>query len=1341
MNGVVPLPLDQIGPQLPKPRRQRYTPLRLGIVNIWQYDYQEWWLEGGNLLLRGDNAVGKTKVIELTLPFLFDAQLHPNRLDPFGQREGRSMHWNLLEGGGLGQNQREGYAWIEFGRLDGEGRDHFVTIGAWIRASSVTTKVDPAYFVTAKRVGQDLFFPKAGEPTIGKEGLRRQVGEIYTTRREYQHAVDQALFGLGLERFREMIDLLLQLRQPKLSATLRPSKLTTILVDSLPPVDEDQIATLADQYEQLEQYEARIDELEKNEKAVDSYLRTYRTFVRRHVKLAADELRNANHVVEDEAKRLDALSRSLESAHSARRELENEQARAREAKDAVSGRLEAVRQAPEMTTVYHLEQAHSEAQKTVEALKEAEAALDLINEDVESAVAELARIEHDLRPAQDQLSHVQRAAEKAAASADLAALHGNLVSSLLNNPDGTIKKLRAVAHAKRDQADELKALVEQIPPLEASLSTVREQINEQDALTETARKAYAAAEAAVQQAGEDHLVAIQAWQVGLCELALEAGEATTLQEQALDLEADPQTLLEVPRLRAAAALEEAVGASVAAIRQLESQIDELEYQIKTLEQSAEIAPSIPTVRTADRRARSGAPFYRCVDFAPSLSADQAALLEAGLEASGILDAWVWPDGQIDSEVIDTSVLTGPPRANALVEHLQPIGGAVEAAVIERLLRSVGNSADADSFVAIDGSWRLGALQGRAYKVSAEFVGASAREEARQRKLRELGNSRETFSAELQGRQETLSRLRHRQERLAAETASYPSRTTYLQASREAEKVSIQLDLASGQLRQLREHEGRISSHLHEVLTGLSGRAAELSLTGFVDRLPELLVAIREYDEQITTLWMAASSVMNLGKTAERAEQDLQVRRQRLDKESEKVERRRRDHARARSLAEELERSAEGQAALDALRRVEALKAELRVIEDGIEERSRKIAEAGDALGEARGRLAELREKHAASSDRRTRAAEAIAELARRGTIDIALNTQIVIDGEWSMSRALDLARHQIEPGLQNELTHAEAINNAQNNLMSAFADLNSTLHEYAPALDWHGNIPQTTAIYNQAPVDIRTLRKRLLDEIDAQRRLLTEKEKDIFEHFLMADLANHLRERILRARRQVLDINDNLRAHPTNSGMTLSLRLSEQVEGSSEKLALEYLMKDPGLLRDHERELLREFFQARIAAARVQEGNQTWREHLTEALDYRRWHKLSIYQHVDGKTTPFNDARYATGSGGEKSVSIHQPLFAAAATYYDSATTGWAPRLIVLDEAFAGIDFPTRGRCLEMAELFDLDLVMTSYEEMGTHEEVSALAIYQMVRDPSRRGVYCERWIWNGHQLRLAEGA
>ena len=517
MSRVVALPLGEIDPSLPEPARERFVPLRLGIANVWQYDYQEWWLEGGNLLLRGDNTVGKTKVIELTLPFLLDAQMHPNRLDPFGQREGRSMHWNLLEGGDLGQQQREGFTWLEFGRVDAEGNELFVTIGAWLRASSVSSKVEPAYFVTDKRVGRDLFFPRAGEPTIGREGLKRQVGEncVYPNRRDYQHAVDQALFGLGLERYREMVDLLLQLRQPKLSATLKPSKLTAILADSLPPVDEDQIASLADQYEQLEEYQARIDQLERNERGVDSYLRSYRTYVRRQVRLAAEELRNANHVVEDEAKRLDAEGKAMERAERACEQLESEQARERQEKDAASARLGVARQAPEMKTVHQLDQARSEAVRNREAVEEAEARVGMVRGDVERTAADLTQAQAELKPAQDQMDRTQRSVEKLSEAADLEDLHQQTTASLLGNPDATLKKLRALAAAKRDQVTEFKALMDQIPPLEASLATVTEQVSDQDAMVDQAQEASQAANRAAQEAAEMHLQAIQVWQSGL----------------------------------------------------------------------------------------------------------------------------------------------------------------------------------------------------------------------------------------------------------------------------------------------------------------------------------------------------------------------------------------------------------------------------------------------------------------------------------------------------------------------------------------------------------------------------------------------------------------------------------------------------------------------------------------------------------------------------------------------------------------------------------------------------------------------------------------------------------
>src|SRR5262249_24602375 len=57
-------------PALPTPTRQRWQPLRLGLVELYHYDSEEFWFRDGHLLLRGNNGTGKSKVLSLTLPFL-----------------------------------------------------------------------------------------------------------------------------------------------------------------------------------------------------------------------------------------------------------------------------------------------------------------------------------------------------------------------------------------------------------------------------------------------------------------------------------------------------------------------------------------------------------------------------------------------------------------------------------------------------------------------------------------------------------------------------------------------------------------------------------------------------------------------------------------------------------------------------------------------------------------------------------------------------------------------------------------------------------------------------------------------------------------------------------------------------------------------------------------------------------------------------------------------------------------------------------------------------------------------------------------------------------------------
>ena len=75
---------------------------------------------------------------------------------------------------------------------------------------------------------------------------------------------------------------------------------------------------------------------------------------------------------------------------------------------------------------------------------------------------------------------------------------------------------------------------------------------------------------------------------------------------------------------------------------------------------------------------------------------------------------------------------------------------------------------------------------------------------------------------------------------------------------------------------------------------------------------------------------------------------------------------------------------------------------------------------------------------------------------------------------------------------------------------------------------------------------------------------------------------------------------------------------------------------------------------------------------------------------------------YGTGSGGEKALMLTLPRFAAASAHYNSAPIA-GPRLIMLDEAFAGIDVENRAQSMAVLQAFDLDFLMTSENDRGCY--------------------------------------
>ena len=102
----------------------RWQANKIGLVNFWYYDEQEFSFAKGRMLLRGSNGSGKSVTMQSVVPLLLDGNMSPERLDPFGTKD-RKMSNYLLEDDDE-KEERTGYLYLEFRRKES---DTYITIG------------------------------------------------------------------------------------------------------------------------------------------------------------------------------------------------------------------------------------------------------------------------------------------------------------------------------------------------------------------------------------------------------------------------------------------------------------------------------------------------------------------------------------------------------------------------------------------------------------------------------------------------------------------------------------------------------------------------------------------------------------------------------------------------------------------------------------------------------------------------------------------------------------------------------------------------------------------------------------------------------------------------------------------------------------------------------------------------------------------------------------------------------------------------------------------------------------------------------------------------------------
>ena len=1382
---------------LPQPGRTRWQPLRLGLVELFRYDSEEFWFRDGHLLLRGNNGTGKSKVLSLTLPLLLDANLRSSRVEPDGD-PGKKMAWNLLLGDAY--ERRTGYSWIEFGRLGDDGQPLFLTLGLGLHAVAARShQVESWYFLAegqgsgAPRIGGGLWLLSAQRQVLSRERLRETMatfgqpgapaghGQVFENAQAYRRAVDERLFQLGARRYDALLDTLIQLRQPQLSRRPDERALSAALTESLPPLPSELLADVAEALTQLEELRQALERTQRLHQAVQSFDQRWRIYAgmasRRQARVlrqAQTEFDKASHTRSQSQAAL-AAAQAQENATQTRRD---------SASIMLAGartRLETLLADPLNGDANRLQQASAHARQRDQELVAATADSLAAGQQAQRETSLL----QSAQARQDQAVESWLQARHAAVPLALATgLDAALAEHSFNHADAQAlasapaaahtqaqQQLRALPARRRDDLLLVRRRLLAHDQAMAHWQPLQQALAERKADTEDAAATLTLAEDQAQQQAEAHL---QAWSThldGLQELQLDATPLLQTLEAWV-----PRALGEHPARQAllaaqTAALQGQAEERAALARQrseLEAEDQRLSEESHTLRAGVDAGPPAPPWRHVDtRRGRAGAPLWQLVDFVPgSLTAQQQAGLEAALAGAGLLDAWVTADGRLlqgaDGQPWrDTSWLARPQRPPAnLSLWLRPEVGAasgVPATAVQSLLACVACAADdtpdAEAWVCPDGRFRLAGLSGAAPVSQARHIGHAARLAARQQRLAEISQRQSAIAAERGTLQAQAQWLDQRAARTHAEWQAAPSDTA-LRRAHDAVNASLR-GLTQARQREA-EAQGRCTlaeQAVRSAHNNLLHDAADLRLP----TLPAELDVVEQALHRCTdALHQLAATVLELRVAlpalAQQMERQTQAQAQLQQRQAQQAERALlAEQARAHAAALEAALGPQVETLQRQIDRARGLVARL----EGSERRQGEALRlATEARAAAQQRSSTAQQHLDACTAARSSEVERLRQFAATGLLASGLAgldaAQDLPDASlpWTIDPALTLAR-RVEHLLATLDDGDERWKRTQQQVTEDLQDLQralSALGEQASATpnDFGFVVHIQWQQRAERPDSLAAL---LQAELLARQELLSAREREVLENHLQAEIASQIQTLMRAASQQVGAINTELQRRPTSTGVRFRLQWQALPEGQGAPAGLHAARER--LLQTHaelwtasDRRAFGALLQQRIQDERQRgdsgdggyggksgEGSGLI-DQLSRALDYRQWHQFRVERWQDGQWRKLS----GPASSGERALGLTVPLFAAVATFYGGSPM--APRLMLLDEAFAGIDDAARAHCMALVREFDLDFVITSEREWGCYAELPGVAICQLQRREGIDAVHVSRWTWDGRARR-----
>lgn len=1344
----------------------RWQASKIGLVNFWYYDEQEFSFVKGRMLLRGSNGSGKSVTMQSVVPLLLDGNMSPERLDPFGSRD-RKMSSYLLEEDDE-REERTGYLYLEFKRQDSET---YMTIGMGIRARK-GKPLDKWYFslTDGRRIGKDFFLYKETDEkvTLTKRELENRLaegGEVFDRQADYMEYVNRQIFGFDtVDEYREMIDLLIQLRTPKLSKDFKPSVINEILSDSLQPLSDDDLRPMSEAIENMDAMSMNLKARQEAKQAADKIaqvLDKYNRFMLYEkaqclekeksrllkIQVQSKEKRQSREMCEQEVK---TLSEELVQMDAMRESMEKEKETLSKS-DAVSLKSRELALTKEAAE-------HKEALKkknSALASKE-EQYLDLkrrkkIEEDRSyEKETQLTELLEDMQTQADDMAFEEHAFLRDELTAHLGepysfSMHRQQFDDVRARIRKGTQMLREMSVLER-QKDEL---------LKKRERHEREQDASQRKQTEL--------EVLLVQLQNEWKEALYSWNGKNEELILqprvlhefcafadayrENPDFSVIQRKTADVWIESKSCLESRNNELSRELKEINEKR----KEVQAELTEWEnHREPEPERSEEVRKNRQRL---DEKQIPYEEFYKLVEFCSSLDEAACGCLEEALLQMGILDALVI-DEQYKEEVLamdegccDRYLFASGRRSEKSLLDVLELGESADDIFknqrLNAILGSIAYEEESETaLVSPRGVYCIGPVTGTITKThTAEFIGTKARMKNRQRKIEECRARLEELQQQKTLLEEQMAILSKRKEKLSEEYSLLPDDHDMKEALRMLREAVLECERLQKEAFRLEEERKKLAAVFNEKKKEAIELAKGLYLDCTLTVFEQAEEAAGEYAGKLQRViplhelyLQSIQHIKALEEDLERSDEDLDDIRYDIEKEDRAI----------RRISQELD----------------SVKEQLQLTD--YEQIKERLDECLAWLNSYPDRLQQCVQKKTQKQQR----VQLLEQQIKEDEAQIGECSRIVLRLETFFEAEKGLG--YVELSSDSAQIVSLLSSSGKVNKEDLIGSLNTVIFENKAYLTDYQF--EQTSIFEELDddADLLPIRAKRMDffvryqgtripfvklpgyleqEIEIQQGLIRSGDRELFEDILANTVSRKIRAKINSSNAWVAKMNQLMNAMNTSSGLKLSLRwrskTAEKEEQLDTKELVELLKRDSHLLSPRDLEKLSSHFRSKVEearrSARDSGGMVSFYQVMKDTLDYRKWFEFQLFsQKSNERQKELTNSVFGTFSGGEKAMSMYVPLFSAVVAKYQGGRAD-APRLISLDEAFAGVDNRNIRDMFRLMTEFEFDFIINSQVLWGDCDTLDALAIYQLIRPQNAKFVTVMPYLWNGHSKALLE--